>query len=389
MKARVAILADFLEEGWTSMDHYAAMLVDELGRASHVESVLVRPRFRERFGRMRWLLGPRHGRTLDLYWNRYAEYPAAMARFRRFDLFHIVDQTYAHLAARVPSEQAIVTCHDLDFAEPPRGTRHAWLVKTTGAHTLPGLRVAARVLCDSAVIRDEIMRRGLVPPERLVVVPLGVESEFCVKGPNTLSAEVEARLAVLGDGPRILHVGGMVARKRIDLLLRAFAAIRRQLQSAKLIRVGGTLSDAMAGLADRLGIAGAIASMPFLSRSELAALYRRCDLFVLSSETEGFGLPVLEAMASGVPVVARELAAVREVAADAIQHVPGDDPEALAAAAVRVLYDGDLRANMRARGLEQAARFSWEQTAARTARVYVDVLKGVTAGSRPALTTSR
>src|SRR5206468_866942 len=121
---------------------------------------------------------------------------------------------------------------------------------------------------------------------------------------------------------------------------------------ATLVRVGGPLSHAMTALAEQLGTAHAIVSMPFLSRAEMAVIYRRADVFLLCSETEGFGLPVLEAMACGVPVVARELPAVWEVAGEAIRHVPGADPEAFAAAVVAVLRDRNLRESMRQRGLE-------------------------------------
>ena len=370
MTQRVAILADYLEEGWTSMDHYAAMLVQHM--ADDFQSVLVRPRFPNRLQR---IFGSRPGRALDRYVNRYLEYPRAAARITGFDLFHIVDQTYAHVATRLPAKRAVVTCHDLDFADPPPGTRQAWLVRRTGAMTLPGLRAAARVICDSDAIRSEILRRGIVEPQRLTVVPLGVEEDFRPDGPPALTSEAEALLARIGSGgPMILHVGAMVPRKRIDLLLRAFARIGREIPGATLVRVGGPLSPAMTALAERLGITPAIVGMPFLSRAELAAVYRRADVFLLCSETEGFGLPVLEAMASGVPVVARELAAVREVAGDAIRHVPGEDPEAFAAAVVALLRDGNQRARMRQRGLDRAAMFRWSRTAEMTARVYEDVL---------------
>src|SRR5262245_2287960 len=281
MTPRVAVLADHLEEGWTSMDHYAAMLVQHLGHDHRFESVLVRPAFHHRLGRMRWLFGSRHGRTLDLYLNRYLEYPRAAARATGFDLFHIADQTYAHSVPRLPAKRTVVTCHDLDFADPPPGTRQAWLVRMTGAMALPGIRTAARVLCDSDAIRQEILRRGLVEPHRLAVIPLGVEEVFAPDGPTALSPEAAARLASVGSGPMILHVGGMVPRKRIDLLLRAFARIRREIPGATLVRVGGPLSPAMTALGEQLGTAAAIVSMPFLSRAELASIYRRADVFLL------------------------------------------------------------------------------------------------------------
>ncbi len=385
---RIAILADYLEEGWTSMDHYASMLVERLGRAGRFEASLVRPAFRDRLGRLPWLMGPRHGRTLDRYLNRYLDYPRAVARAKGFDLFHVMDQTYAHVVARLPSGRTVVTCHDLDFSDPPPGTRQAWLVRLTGAMTLPGLRSAARVICDSDAIRMEILRRGLVEPHRLAVVPLGVEEEFTPEGPPALSHESEARLAGIGSGPLLLHVGAVVPRKRLDLLLRAFAVIRAQFPGATLVRVGGPLSPALLALAQQLDVARAIMEMPFLSRAELATLYRRADVCLLCSENEGFGLPVLEAMASGVPVVARELPAVREVAGDAIRHVMGADPEAFAASVLAVLRDRGVHQAMRQRGLDRAAMFRWPSTAEQTGRVYEDVLGEVTSRA-DALSPSR
>jgi glycosyltransferase involved in cell wall biosynthesis len=131
----------------------------------------------------------------------------------------------------------------------------------------------------------------------------------------------------------------------------------------------------MRTLARQLGIEMAIVEMPFLTRPELAAMYRRADVLLLCSETEGFGLPVLEAMASGLSVVARNLPAVREVAGEAVQFVDGQDPQAFAAAVVAVLRDAPVREAMRRRGLERAAMFRWGRTVERTARVYQDVLR--------------
>lgn len=368
------------------MDHYVGMLAAGLGHAGPFEPSVVRPGFRERFARLSWLVGRRHGRTLDRYINRYIDYPRAAARASGFDLYHVVDQTYAHAIHSLPPGRTVLTCHDLDFASPPPGTRRAWLVRTTGAASLRGLVSAARVICDSHAIGHELLRRGLVQPDRLVVVPLGVEDDFSPDGPAALSPEAEALLKSPGVGPIVLHVGAMVPRKRIDLVLHSFAAIRRSLPNAMLVRAGGALSPVMRELADRLEIGRAFVSMPFLSRPELAALYRRADIFLLCSESEGFGLPVLEAMASGLPVISRELAAVREVAGDAIRYVPGTDPDAYATAAVAVLRDAELRRSMRQQGLERADRFRWARTAELTQRVYEELLavRTVPGPSKPA-----
>lgn len=365
------------------MDHYAAMLAAHLPNTEAVQCSVVRPPFRDRLGRLAFP-GPRHARTLDCYWNRYLDHPAWAAGMRDFDLFHIVDQTYAYTATRLPAGRVIVTCHDLDFVEPPPGTRKAWLVRATGRLALSGLRLAARILCDSDAIRAEIVRRGWADDSRLVVVPLGVEDEFRPDGPRELPADVELSLTRGGAGPRLLHVGGMVARKRIDLLLRTFAAIRRAVPGATLMRAGGPLSPAMNALACELDIEHAIIPLPFLSRAQLAAVFRRADLFLLTSDREGFGLPVLESMASGVPVVSRDLPAVREVAGDAVRLVAEADPEALAAAAVALLRDPATLATLRQRGLERAAGFRWAHTSRRTAKVYEEILTAVPVGAERA-----
>jgi glycosyltransferase involved in cell wall biosynthesis len=201
---------------------------------------------------------------------------------------------------------------------------------------------------------------------------MGVEDEFRPEGPLELPAPVEQILA--GRTPNVLHVGAMTVRKRIDLLLRTFAVIQRSFPKAMLVRVGGSLSPEMRSLARELGVEPAIGTLPFLSRGQLAAVFRRADLFLFTSDREGFGLPVLEAMASGLPVVSRAIPAVQEVAGDSIWSVRGADHEALGEAAITLLKSPDTRTSLRQRGIERAAAFRWEHTARRTARVYEDVL---------------
>ena len=370
----VAMLADYLEEGWTSMDHYAAKLVEALADHPRFDASIVRPPFLRRVCRLPQVFGPRRSEVLDRIANRYFDYPKAASGLRGYELFHVLDQTYAHVTRHLPTQRTVVTCHDLDFFDPPPSTRHAWMVRWTGSVTLPGLQRAARIICDSEAIRNEIATRGLVPPERLAVVPLGVEGMFRPEGARALARAAEVLLKGLDDRPLLLHVGGMAPRKRIDLLLRCFARIRSQIPAAMLIRVGGALSPQLKHLAETLGLERAIIEMPFLSRADLAALYRRVDLLILTSETEGFGLPVLEAMASSVPVVSRNLPAVREVSADAVLFVAGEDVEAYAAACLHVLRDDGVRDGMKSRGLARAAPFTWERTGEMTGRIYQEVL---------------
>lgn len=375
MSERVALLADYLAEGWASMDIYAAMLTDHIARDGRYTPVLHRPDFRHRCGRQSWLWGPRHGHTLDRYWNRYLDYPRDAIPCQGAEVFHVLDQAYAHVVRVLPAGRTIVTCHDLDFVAPPPGTRHAWLVRATGAWTLRGLQHASHVICVSETVRAEVLRRGLLPAERLSMVPMAVEPVFHPEGSTELSGPAEALLAPVASAPMLLHVGAMVPRKRLDLVLRLFARVRASIPAAVLVRVGGELTPELGELARQLGIEGAIIKMPFLSRADLAALYRRADALVLTSDQEGFGLPVIEAMAAGLPVVAREIPTFREVAGSAIQHVASDSAEVLAATVVRLLGDPALRASLRTAGIERARRYRWEHTAAATANVYDELLR--------------
>ncbi len=129
------------------------------------------------------------------------------------------------------------------------------------------------------------------------------------------SADIDAARLL---GPRggfvdLLHVGSTIARKRIDVLLRVFDSLRSAHRQLRLMRVGGPFTAAQQALVRELGLGDAVVVLPALDRSTLASVYRRSALLLMPSEREGFGLPVLEALACGTPVVASDVAALREV----------------------------------------------------------------------------
>jgi glycosyltransferase involved in cell wall biosynthesis len=182
---------------------------------------------------------------------------------------------------------------------------------------------------------------------------------------------------VRDDAPEVLHVGGTFARKRIDLLLRIFAEVRRTVPGARLVRVGGPFTGEQAKLADELGVADAVAVLPFLDKAVLAAVYRRASLVVLPSEEEGFGLPVIEAMTCGTPVVASDLPVLREVGGAAATFVPTGDVAAWGEAVARQLAesarDPERWEARRAASAAQAARFTWQEYARSMVKVYREV----------------
>lgn len=373
---RVALVADYLEEGWTSMDLVADMLATELARLE-ADTTLHRPPMQRRFSAPTERSGPRF--TADRVIARHWDYPRWLRlRLRAHDLFHVLDHSYAHLALGLPAGRVIVNCHDLDafrsVLEPER-ERRSPPYRALARRLLAGFRRASRVLCISGATRDEVLAHGLLPAERVEVAYLGVHPS-CTMAPHPHADAAAAGL--LGparrDAPELLHVGSTIARKRIDVLLRAFAVIRARRPDARLVRAGGAFTAEQQALAERLGLAGNIVTLPFVTRDVLAAVYRRAALVLQPSQAEGFGLPVAEAMRCGTPVVASDLAVLREAGGAEATYAAVGDAAAFGAAALALLAEREDRpeawSSRRARGAAWADQFSWRAYAERANDAY-------------------
>jgi glycosyltransferase involved in cell wall biosynthesis len=194
-------------------------------------------------------------------------------------------------------------------------------------------------------------------------------------------ADAEAARLVGGDAASIdlLHVGSTAPRKQIEPLLRIFAEVRRRHPGARLVRVGGRLPAGARALARSLKIDDALVELRFIDRQVLAAVYRRAAVVLLPSLREGFGWPVLEAMACGTPVVASDIPPHRAIGDDAIDYAPPRDVQAWVEAVDRLLRDREDDEQWRGRreaALERAHRFSLEAYAAGVMDVYRRVLEG-------------
>lgn len=176
----------------------------------------------------------------------------------------------------------------------------------------------------------------------------------------------------------LLNVGSTLPRKRLDVLLRVFAEIKHEMPEARLVRVGGFTEPQMK-LIRELALERAVVNLPFLERPVLAAVYRRATLLVHTAEAEGFGLPLIEAMACGCPVVASDLPVLREVGGDAASYCRVADVAAWKNSIIELLHERfehprlwELR---RQRGLAWAAGFSWPENARQTAEIYRKVME--------------
>jgi glycosyltransferase involved in cell wall biosynthesis len=368
----VGVCPDFAEERWPSMDRVAAQLLAAI-RAHHpdaIEADVVRPAFRRRA--MRWSSG-RLAYNADRACNRFIDYPLHVRGIARsHDVYHVVDHSYAHLAWHLPAGRTVVTCHDLDafrsIVESGAEQRSAPFRAAT-RYILGGLRRASAIACDTAVIAEELVRRAIVPRERVVVAHLGAGDEFTIVPDPDADAYVAHLLPFSCGVPVVLHVGATIPRKRIDVLLRVFAGLQGFEPAPRLVRVGGALTVDQAALAHKLGIDDRVTVLSALDDRHLAAVYRRAWVLALPSDREGFGLPVLEALRCGTAVVASDLAVLREVGAAAARYCPPGDVAAWARAVGDIIRQpGD--ASDRAARAEWAGSFTWRRYGEQMARIY-------------------
>jgi glycosyltransferase involved in cell wall biosynthesis len=288
----------------------------------------------------------------------------------RLDLLHSPD-FIPPLGGRFRS---VITVHDLAFLHYPQ-------FLTTESRRYYNDQIAAAVARADAVIAvsqatcsDLISLLG-VPAEKVTVIPEAAGEQF-----RPVPEEEIARLRAAHGlpGNYILFVGTIEPRKNVGGLLRAYARLRADLPDAPpLVIAGGSgwLYDEVFALYEELRLGQAVLWYGPVDPEDLPALYSGARVFCLPSFYEGFGLPPLEAMACGTPVVVSNRASLPEVVGDAALLVDPNDVESISAALRHVLTDARLAAELRERGLARAALFNWEQTARQTLALYEQTLE--------------
>ncbi len=271
-----------------------------------------------------------------------------------------------------PGTRTVVTVHDLSFVRDP-DTVMPGMAEYLNRWVPASIQRADHVIAVSEATRQDVIEFYKTPPDKITVLYHGVTSEFQpVQEPERLAA-VRRRYG-LEDRPFVLSVGTIHPRKNYRRLIEAFARVDPAVLLVIVGSKGWSYAEVFAEV-DRLELADRVHFTGYVAEDDLPALYSAADLFVYPSLCEGFGLPLLEAMACGTPVVTSNQSALPEVVDRAGLLVDPYDVEALAGTITALLADPDRRRHLAEIGLARAAAFTWDKTARQLLQLYQKILQ--------------
>jgi len=306
-----------------------------------------------------------------------------VAKRENIDLFHFT----SFIVPYVYSGNFVLTINDLAFLKYPHiiGKSRLCYYKMFLKNAVKKSRF---IITISEATRNDVLEYYKYPEERINTVYLGIGNEF-LKGSEVKDGEektvVSSGSSKAGDRNNILQkygikerfilfVGTLEPRKNILNLIKAFNRVKDKDVQLLICGKKGWMYDDIYRELSRHSLRGRVVTVNTVSNEELAELYKKAELFILPSLYEGFGLPVLEAMAAGTPVITSDVSSLPEVAGDAALYVDPHDDEDIADKISIVLDDEHLKSGMVKKGYEQIKNFSWEKCAKETLRVYREVL---------------
>jgi glycosyltransferase involved in cell wall biosynthesis len=280
----------------------------------------------------------------------------------------------AHVMPLVCPAPSVVTVHDLGYLHYPKSHRplDRWYLDwTTRRHA----RLAACVIADSQATRADLIRHYRANPDRVVVVYPGLDESLTrVDAPEAIAA-AKTRYGIGGD--YLLYLGTLQPRKNLVRLVEAFARLQSSTADLQIVLAGkkGWLYDDLFARVETLGLKDRVLFTGYVADDDKAALLSGALALVYPSLYEGFGLPVLEAMACGTPVLTSNVSSLPEVAGDAAFLVDPLDVGAMAEGMSRLISDGDLRHALVEKGYQQIQRFSWADAARQVLQVLESVAR--------------
>ncbi len=273
----------------------------------------------------------------------------------------------------------VVTVHDLTTMLVPEYRRKA-SARLYNALVSASARGADHIITDSYASKEEIITHLHIAPEKITPIHLAVTADYRPQ-PNSLLDMAVMRKYDLPDF-YVLYLGGYELHKNVTTLLLAWTYVGQALGDEYPLILAGqkpeTVSDSYPdyeGYIQKLGIGEYVRWIGYVDEGDKPSLYRNAETFVFPSRREGFGLPVLEALACGTPVVTTSATSLPEVVGEAGFAIDPDDARGMAGAIIATIVQDDLAKELRATAVTQAAKFSWEDTAVKTLQVYDEVMK--------------
>ena len=296
--------------------------------------------------------------------------PMAVKR-ERLDLFH---STHYVLPALTPS-RSVVTIHDCIHLMFPEYLRHRLGYAYARASLFTAAHKSDRILTVSEQSKRDILKFIEVPPEKIVVTHNAIDDRVSVPPSDEEVKRTRERYQL--SQSYLLYVGNIKPHKNLERLIEAFHLVRAQGRSElELLIIGDEISklQSLRRAVHKYDIHRYVRFLGYVPDMTLAVLYRLASVFVFPSLYEGFGLPPLEAMASGTPVVTSDVSSLPEVVGDAAVLVDPYSAQAIADGILKVLRSSHLRDELRQRGLRRAQEYSWARSVERVHRVYTEVL---------------
>lgn len=365
---KVLLLPHLPDAQRLSMDKYVTQLerclIGGLARGESVNRFLLPQKTGIRAGQ---------AAKLHRYWEQYARYQAAVKR-AKCDVFHITDHSYAHLALSLPRSRVVITFHDALLPRLAEGSLpvswkpHRAILAQKGCLWVS--RRVAHIVADSKATKSELEKFLPSPHPPVSVIYPGVEETYAFIRSAELRRQWTARLGLDGS-IKVLCMGRTDPHKNMEGVLRALAGlVHEKHRSAVLVKVGSNLTPKQKRLAEKLHVDDRIRYLGSVKNEDVPYIYGVCDVLLHLSFHEGFGFPVLEALACGLPVVASDIPSLREVAEDSALFVDPLDPKAPMEAILKILDGGIDASALKERGRRRAMEFRWERTAGAMLEVY-------------------
>ncbi len=359
MPIPITLLPSLPSEGWLSMNRYWEAIAGCAEKNPGSDFQFLCPLKRQG-------VRTRRAGKLKLAYEKGLAYPIKIRLQTRTGIAHVLDHSYAFLLGSVPQGvKTIVTVHDLLPLREPDGLSEKALARFRAR--VEWVKKADVILSDSIATRDDLIELIGADGGKIRVLPLGADLPKIGERTEKLPPEVSGRF--------LFSIGGYMKRKNLEILPRMLESVRRSNPSVTLVRAGARLPEPLVKEFARRCGEGALVELGVVSDDLLSALYQSAAATVIPSRYEGFGLPVLEAMARGCPVISARTTSLPEVGGDAAFYFEVDDPEDAAGKALQILNADPVGLGIvKERGIERARNFTWDIHFNNLLEIYRDVI---------------